>query len=81
MDGNLNAYELSWMEKDESVLIGENVVGISYHTDERAGFVVKPGDPRCNWVSYGFSLCTLYGREWLNQEESSGDWALEHDWQ
>lgn len=81
MDGNLNAYELSWTEKDESVLIGENVVGISYHTDERAGFVVKPGDPRCNVVSDGFSLCTLYGEEWLNQEESSGAWALEYNWQ
>lgn len=81
MDSKFNAYELSWQEKDESVLIGENVVGISYHTDKRAGFVVKPGDPRCNWVSYGFSLCTLYGNEWLNQEESSGAWALEHNWQ
>lgn len=81
MDGNLNAYELSWTKKNESVLIGKDVVGISYHTDERAGFVVKPGDPRCNWVSYGFSLCTLYGNEWLNQEESSGAWALEHNWQ
>ncbi len=81
MNSKFNAYELSWTEKDESVLIGKDVVGISYHTDERAGFVVKPGDPRCNWVSDGFSLCTLYGEEWLNQEESSGAWALEYDWQ
>lgn len=81
MDGNFNAYELSWTKKDESVLIGENVVGISYYTDERAGFIVKPGDPRCNWISEGFSLCTLYGNEWLNQEESSGAWVLEYDWQ
>lgn len=80
MDSKLNAYELSWTEKDESVLIGKDVVGISYHTDERAGFVVKPGDPRCNWVSDGFWLCTLYGNEWMNQEQTSGAWALEHNW-
>lgn len=80
MDSKFNAYELSWTKKDESVLIGKDVVGISYYTDERAGFIVKPGDPRCNWVSDGFSICTLYGEEWLNQEESSGAWALKHDW-
>lgn len=81
MNSKLDAYELSWTEKDESTLIGKDVVGISYHTDERAGFIVKPGDPRCNWVSDGFSLCTLYGDEWMNQEESSGAWALEYNWQ
>lgn len=80
MDGKFNAYELSWLEKDESVLIGENVVGISYHTDERAGFVVKPGDSRGNAISDGFWICTLYGEEWLNQEESSGAWALAYNW-
>lgn len=80
MNSKFEAYELSWFEKTESVLIGTDVVGISHHTDERAGFVVTPGDPRCNAVSDGFSLCTLYGREWLNQEQTSGAWALEHDW-
>ncbi len=81
MNSNLEAYELSWFEKTESVLIGTDVVGISHHTDERAGFVVAPGDPRCNAISGGTSLCTLYGREWLNQEQTSGAWALEHDWE
>ena len=80
MDSELNAYELSWLEDNNSVLIGKDVVGISKHTDERAGFIVKPGDPRTNCTDEGFYLCTLYGREWLNQEESSGAWALEHNW-
>lgn len=80
MNSKFEAYELSWTEKTESVLIGVDVVGISHHTDERAGFVVKPDDPRCNAVSGGTSLCTLYGREWLNQEQTSGAWALEHEW-
>lgn len=80
MDSNCNAYELSWLEDDDSILIGENVVGISKHTDERAGFMVMPGDPRCNFADEGFYFCTLYGREWLNQEKTSGAWALEHDW-
>lgn len=80
MDSLNNAYELTWEKSSTSVLIGTEVVGISRHTDERAGFVVKPGDPRCNAVSDGFSLCTLYGDDWLNQEFTSGAWALEYDW-
>lgn len=80
MNSKFEAYELTWKITAVSVLIDKDVVGISKHTDERAGFVVKPDDPRCNAVSDGFSLCTLYGREWLNQEQTSGAWALEHDW-
>lgn len=80
MNGKLEAYELSWFEKTESVLIGTDVAGISHHTDERAGFVVVPGDPRCNAIHGGTSLCTLYGKEWLNQEQTSGAWALEFGW-
>ena len=80
MNSMFEAYELSWRTKTVSVLIGEDVVGISKHTDERAGFVVKPDDPRCNAESDGFCLCTLYGDDWLNQESTSGAWALEHDW-
>ncbi len=80
MDGNDNAYELSWKESTESVLIGEDVVAISKHEDERAGFIVKPDDPRCNAAVCGEFFCTLYGNEWLNQEKTSGAWALEYDW-
>lgn len=80
MNAKLEAYELSWREKTDSVLIGTDVVGISHYADERAGFVVAPGDLRCNATSNGFSLCTLYGREWMNQEQTSGAWALEYDW-
>ena len=81
MDENHNAYELSWTKTIDSILIGENVVGISKHTDERAGFVVKPGDPRANHKSDGLDLCTLYGDDWLNQDKTSGAWALEYDWE
>ena len=80
MDYQFNAYELSWTEDQDSILIGEDVVAISKHTDERAGFVVKPGDTRANHKSDGLDLCTLYGTEWLNQEQTSGAWALEYDW-
>lgn len=80
MNANLEAYELSWRKTMASVLIGKNVVGISHYTDERAGFVVAPDDHRCNVIDGGTSLCTLYGKEWLNQNQTSGAWALELDW-
>ena len=81
MDYQFNAYELSWTEDQDSILIGEDVVAISHHTDERAGFVVKPGDTRANHKSDGLDLCTLYGTEWLNQEQTSGAWAIDYDWE
>lgn len=81
MDSKYNAYELSWYEDTDNILIGKDVVGISKHTDERAGFVVKPGDLRCNMICGGTSLCTLYGDDWLNQKDSSGAWALGKNWE
>lgn len=80
MDKNFNAYENSWLDYSGNILIGKNVVGISKYTDERAGFLVSPTDSRANSCMDGYYFCTLYGDDWLNQEASSGAWALEYDW-
>lgn len=71
MDENHNAYELSWTRSNDNILIGENVVGISKHTDERAGFIVKPDDPRGDGESGGLHIATGYGNGWLNYEQTS----------
>lgn len=69
MNSNSEAYELYWRDEDAaSVLIGESVAGISHHTDEREGFLVKAGDPRAN---LGEHICSAYGPGWLNPEKTS----------
>ena len=47
------------------------MVAISHHTDERAGFIVKPNDPRGDWESGGLHIATGYGDGWLNYEKTS----------
>ena len=71
MNSKFEAYELTWKQSEESILIGENVVAISHHTDERAGFIVKPNDPRGDWESGGLHIATGYGDGWLNYEKTS----------
>ena len=71
MNSQFEAYELTWKQSEESILIGENVVAISHHTDERAGFIVKPDDPRGDWESGGLHISTGYGTGWLNYEKTS----------
>ncbi len=80
LDSTGNAYELFWCIDDESILIGEEAIGIAKIRGERAGFIVKPGDPRCNAIDAGVHLCTQYGHEWLNQDKTTAAWALEYDW-
>ena len=71
MNSKFEAYELTWKHSVESILIGEDVVGISHHTDERAGFIVKPDDPRGDSESGGLHIATGYGNGWLNYEQTS----------
>ena len=71
MNSKFQAFELTWKEATESILIGEDVVAISHHTDERAGFVVKPDDERADSVSGGLYISTGYGNGWLNYEKTS----------
>lgn len=80
LDSNNCAYEVFWVIDEAGILIGENAVGIAKIRGEQAGFIVKPEDPRCNAKMNGVSLCTMYGHDWLNQEQTSGAWALEYDW-
>ncbi len=80
LDDNNCAYEVFWVIDEPSILIGENAVGIAKVKGEQAGFIVKPGDPRCNATRNGINLCTMYGHDWLNQDQTSGAWALEYDW-
>lgn len=80
LDDNNCAYEVLWIIDEDSVLIGEDAVGIAKIHGEQAGFIVKPGDPRCNATRNGVMLCTMYGNDWLNQDQTSGAWALEYDW-
>ena len=75
-----NAYELFWVVDDDSIIIGENAVGIAKSHGETAGFIVKPEDSRCNAITEGYHLCTQYGKDWLNQDQTSAAWALEYDW-
>lgn len=75
MDSQCNAYELSWTEDRDNILIGIDVAGISYYIDERAGFLVRKGDPRANNGSA--HICSKYGNDWLNQEYTSGSWYVE----
>lgn len=71
INSKFEAYELTWKQSEESILIGENVVAISHHTDERAGFIVKPDDPRGDWESGGLHISTGYGTGWLHYEQTS----------
>lgn len=71
MNSKFEAYELTWKHSAESILIGQEVVGISHHTDERAGFIVKPDDPRGDSESGGLHIATGYGDGWLNYEQTS----------
>ena len=71
MNSKFEAYELTWKQSEESILIGQEVVGISHHTDERAGFIVKPDDERADTVSGGLHISTGYGTGWLNYEKTS----------
>ncbi len=71
MNSKFEAYELTWKHSAESILIGQEVVGISHHTDERAGFIVKPDDPRGDSESGGLHIATGYGNGWLNYEQTS----------
>ncbi len=80
LDGKDNAYELFWVVDDDSIIIGENAVGIAKNHGETAGFIVKPEDSRCNAITEGYHLCTQYGKDWLNQDQTSAAWALEYDW-
>ena len=68
MNSRFEAYRCTWQNND-SILIGENAVGISKYIDERAGFIVKPGDPRENSMCGGTHLCTMYGEGWLKRPE------------
>lgn len=80
MDSKGNAYELHWKNNGESILIGQNAVGIMKENDGTTGFIVKRGDTRCNYEDRGFHYCTQYGRGWLNQEKTNEAWALQFDW-
>lgn len=80
LDDNNCAYEIFWVINEDSILIGENAIGIAKVKGEQAGFIVKPGDTRCNATRNGVMLCTMYGDDWLNQDQTSGAWALEYDW-
>lgn len=71
MNSKFEAYELTWQKSKKSILIGEDVVAISHHTDERAGFIVKPEDKRADTVSGGLYISTGYGNGWLNYEQTS----------
>ena len=56
MNYSTTAYKLNWLESNESVEIGHGVVAASHYNDERAGFIVKPGDPLANAEADGMSL-------------------------